>query len=145
MGQSWVFFSLLAAISAAATIVLTKAGLKNVDSNLAFAIQSVLILLITWSVVLSQGKFGELHQIDQNAWIFLIAAGVTTSLSTLFSYYALTLGNASYVASLERMSLVFAIALSIIFLKEKFTWQLAVGAAMMIGGAVLVAWGEKPD
>lgn len=143
MGNSWIFFALLAAVSAAVTVVLTKAGLKNVDSNLAFAIQAVLILLITWTVVLSQGKFGDIQEISGKAWMFLIAAGVATTLSTLFSYYALKLGKASYVTSLERMSLVFAIALSVVFLKEKITWQLIVGALAMIGGAVLIAWGES--
>lgn len=143
MTQSWIFFALLAAVSAAMTIVLTKAGLKNVDSTLAFAIQAVLIVLITWTVVISQGNLGNIKDIDKKAWMFLIAAGVTTTLSTIFSYYALKLGKASYVTSLERLSIVFAVVLSIIFLKEKITWQLIVGAAIMIAGAVMVAWGEK--
>jgi len=143
MTQSWIFFALLAAVSAAMTIVLTKAGLKNVDSTLAFAIQAVLIVLITWTVVISQGNLGNIKDIDKKAWMFLIAAGITTTLSTIFSYYALKLGKASYVTSLERLSIVFAVVLSIIFLKEKITWQLIVGAAIMIAGAVMVAWGEK--
>ena len=135
----WVLWAVLAAISAALVIVLTKAGLKNVDSSLAFAIQAVLILLITWSVVVYQGNFSEWKTIEKNAWIFLLAAGVCTTLSTLFSYKALSLGKASYVATIERSSLVIAIVLSIIFLKEKLTWQIAVGGAVMIAGAVLIA------
>lgn len=135
----WILWAVLAAISAALVIVLTKAGLKNVDSSLAFAIQAVLILLITWSVVLYQGNFSEWKTIEKNAWIFLLAAGVCTTLSTLFSYKALSLGKASYVATIERSSLVIAIVLSIIFLKEKLTWQIAVGGAVMIAGAVLIA------
>jgi transporter family protein len=135
----WILWAVLAAISAALVIVLTKAGLKNVDSSLAFAIQAVLILIITWSVVLYQGNFNEWKTIEKNAWIFLLAAGVCTTLSTLFSYKALSLGKASYVATIERSSLVIAIVLSIIFLKEKLTWQIAVGGAVMIAGAVLIA------
>lgn len=135
----WVIWAILAAISAALVIVLTKAGLKNVDSSLAFAIQAILILVISWSVVLYQGNHGAWKEIEKNAWIFLIAAGVCTTLSTLFSYKALSLGQASYVATLERSSLVIAIILSVIFLKEKVTWQIIVGGTVMIAGAALIA------
>jgi transporter family protein len=135
----WITWALLAAVSAALVVVLTKAGLKNVDSSLAFAIQSIMILLITWSVVTYQGNFSDLKQIDTKGWILLILAGVATSLSTLFSFKALSMGPASYVTVVERLSLVFAIIMSIIFLKEKLTWQLAVGVTIMIGGAVLIA------
>jgi len=135
----WVLWAVLAAISAALVIVLTKAGLKNVDSSLAFAIQAVLILIISWGVILYQGNLSTWKEIERNAWIFLLAAGVCTSLSTLFSYKALSMGPASMVATIERSSLVVAIVLSIIFLKEKITWQIVVGGATMIAGAVLIA------
>jgi len=141
----WVLWAVLAAISAALVIVLTKAGLKNVDSSLAFAIQSVLILAITWGVVLYQGNFSDLKGIEKNAWIFLLVAGVCTSLSTLFSYKALSMGPASYVATIERSSLVIAIVLSIIFLKEKVTWQIVVGGVVMIAGAVLIALSDTGE
>lgn len=135
----WILWAVLAAISAALVIVLTKAGLKNVDSSLAFAIQAVIILLITWGVVLFQGNFSALKGIEKHTWIFLLLAGVCTSLSTLFSYKALSMGPASYVATIERMSLVIAVVLSIIFLKEKLTWQIVVGGTVMVAGAVLIA------
>lgn len=139
----WILWALSAAICAALVIVLTKAGLKNVDSSLAFAIQSIFILLITWGVVLVQGNFSDLKEIDNKAWILLICAGIATTLSTLFSFKALTMGPASYVVTIERLSLVFAIILSIVFLKEKITWQLVTGAAIMVAGAVLVALSES--
>ncbi|MEJ2884215.1 EamA family transporter [Pedobacter sp. GR22-6] len=138
----WVLWAILAAVSAALVIVLTKAGLKNVDSSLAFAIQAVLIVAISWSVVMYQGNAGDWRQIERNGWIFLIAAGICTSLSTLFSYKALSMGNASHVATIERLSLVIAIVLSVIFLKEKITWQIIVGGSVMIAGAVLIALSE---
>ncbi|RZK62586.1 MAG: EamA family transporter [Pedobacter sp.] len=141
----WVLWAMLAAISAALVIVLTKAGLKNVDSSLAFAIQAVLILLITWGVVFYQGNFSDWKGIEKNAWIFLLSAGVFTSLSTLFSYKALSMGPASYVATIERTSLVIAIVLSIIFLKEKITWQIVVGGTVMIAGAVLIALSDSAE
>jgi transporter family protein len=135
----WIIWAVLAAISAALVIVLTKAGLKNVDSNLAFAIQSVFIFCITWSIVTVQGNLAGLKEIESKAWVLLILAGVATTLSTLFSYKALSLGNASYVATIERSSLVIAIILSVIFLKEKITWQLVTGAVLIIAGAILIA------
>lgn len=141
----WILWAMLAAVSAALVIVLTKAGLKNVDSSLAFAIQSILILTITWSVVMYQGNFTALKEIDKHAWIFILSAGLFTTLSTLFSYKALSLGPASYVVTIERTSLVIAILLSVIFLKEKITWQLIVGAGVMIAGAMLIALSEQPE
>ncbi|GGE38701.1 transporter family protein [Pedobacter psychrotolerans] len=141
----WILWAVLAAISAALVIVLTKAGLKNVDSSLAFAIQAVLILLITWGVVIYQGNVGDWKGIEKNDWIFLLAAGVFTSLSTLFSYKALSMGPASYVATIERSSLIFAIILSIFFLKEKITWQIVVGGIAIIGGAMLIALSDPGE
>lgn len=139
----WIVWALLAAISAALVVVLTKAGLKNVDSNLAFAIQAVFIFCITWTIVTVQGNFEELKQIENKAWILLILAGIATTLSTVFSYKALAIGPAAYVTTVERLSLVIAVILSIIFLKEKLTWQLVVGVCVMIGGAVLIAMSES--
>lgn len=138
----WIIWAILAAISAALVIVLTKAGLKNVDSNLAFAVQSVFIFCITWGIVTIQGNLSGIKEIENRAWVLLILAGLATTLSTLFSYKALSIGPASYVATIERSSLVIAIILSIIFLKEKITWQLVTGAVLIIAGAVLIALSE---
>jgi bacterial/archaeal transporter family protein len=141
----WALWAICAAVSAALVIVLTKAGLKNVDSSLAFAIQAILILAITWSVVVYQGNAADWKQIETKAWILLILAGIFTSLSTLFSYKALSMGPASYVVTIERSSLVIAIVLSIIFLKEKVTWQIVVGGTVMIAGAVLIAFSGQGE
>lgn len=138
----WILWASLAAISAALVTVLTKAGLKNVDSSLAFALQSILIFTITWSVVAWQGTFSGIKEMDSKTWILLALAGVATSLSTLFSFKALSMGEASYVTTIERSSLVIAILLSVLFLKEKITWQLIVGAILIISGAVIIAFSQ---
>jgi len=135
----WIVWAILAALSAALVIVLTKAGLKNVDPNLAFAVQAVLIVLITWAVVSFKGNIGDLRMIEYNDWLLLIGAGVATTLSTLFSYKALSQGHASAVVTIERSSLVFALILSVVFLKEKLTWQIVVGAILVLAGAILIA------
>jgi transporter family protein len=138
----WILWASLAAISAALVTVLTKAGLKNVDSSLAFALQSILIFTITWSVVAWQGTFSGIKEMDSKTWILLALAGVATSLSTLFSFKALSMGEASYVTTIERSSLVIAILLSVLFLKEKITWQLIVGALLIISGAIIIAFSQ---
>ncbi|WP_256002598.1 EamA family transporter [Pedobacter deserti] len=135
----WIVWAVLASLSAALVIILTKAGLKNVDSSLAFAIQAVLILSISWSVVLFQDTQGTLKDIDRKAWIFLISAGVATTLSTLFSYKALSMGPSSFVVTIERTSLVFTLILSVIFLKEKLSWQLVLGGVLVLSGAIIIA------
>jgi transporter family protein len=135
----WILYAVLAALSAALVMILTKIGLKNVDSSLAFAIQAVLILSITWSVVLYQGNHTTIKDIESKAWMMLLLAGVFTTLSTLFSYKALSMGPSSFVVTIERTSLVFTLVLSVIFLKEKLTWQLVTGGALILSGAILIA------
>lgn len=135
----WIVFSLLAALTAAVVVTLSKAGIKNVDSSLAFAIQSVLIVLVAWSVVAWQGNLPNVAAIDRRSWAFLIAAGVITCVSSLLSFRALSLGNASRVSPLDKVSLVFAIVLSVVFLKEKVSWQVLLGAGLMVVGAVVIA------
>ena len=139
----WIVFSLLAAISAACAIVLSKAGLKKVDPNLAFAVQAIMILSISWGTVFFQKKSFELGKIDQNSWLYLLSAGVITCLSSLFQFNALKLGDASLVSSIERLSLVFAIILSVIFLKEQLNWRVIVGAMLMIGGALMITLSRR--
>lgn len=139
----WIVFALLAALSAGVAVVLSKAGLKNLDSSLAFAIQSILILLISWAAAFWQKAIPSISGIDKRTWMFLVAAGVATTLSSLFTFRALKLGEASLVTSLERLSLVFAIVFAVIFLKEKLNWQIVLGIILMIGGAVLIGLSQE--
>ena len=134
----WIVFSLLGALSAAIVVTLSKAGVKNTDSSVAFAVQSVLILLVSWGVVAYQGNLGEVAKIDRRTWIFLVVAGVITCLSSLFTFQALKLGDASRVSPLERISLVFAIVFAVIFLKERINWQVILGALLMAAGAFII-------
>lgn len=135
----WILFACLAAVSAAVVVTLSKAGIKNVDSSLAFAIQSVLIFIVSWSVVIFQGNLPDVTRIEKRVWIYLIIAGVVTCLSSLFSFRALKLGNASQVSPITNTSLLFAVILAAVFLKEKVSWQVVVGAILMGAGAVMIA------
>lgn len=134
----WIIYSLLAAFTAACAIVLSKAGLKKSDPNVAFAIQSILILVISWSVVLFRKKLPELGKIEPVAWKYLIVAGILTCISSLFQFTALKLGDAALVSAIERLSLVFAIILSVLFLREQLNWKIVSGATLMIIGALVI-------
>jgi transporter family protein len=139
----WILFSLLAALTAAVVVTLSKAGIKNVDSSLAFAIQSVLIVIVAWSVVIGQGNLSDLNRIDRRSWIFLGIAGVVTCLSSLLSFRALKLGDASRTSSLDKVSLVFSVLLAVFFLKEKVNWQVILGVVLMGAGAVVIAMARE--
>jgi bacterial/archaeal transporter family protein len=135
----WAVYALLAALAGAVMATLTKAGLKGVDSSVGLAVQSVLILLIAWGMVAFQGNLGQLGKLDRRSWTYLLLAGVVTGVSSLFLYRALKLGNASRVVPLDRLSLVFAILLGGVFLKEKVDWQVMVGGGLMAVGALIIA------
>ncbi|RSK29889.1 EamA family transporter [Hymenobacter metallilatus] len=141
----WIVFSLLAALSAAIVVTLSKVGVKNIEASVAFAIQSVLIVSVAWGVVAWQGHLGQVAEIDRRTWLFLVAAGVLTCLSSLFSFQALKLGQASRTSSFDKISLVFSILLAVFFLKEKVTWQVIMGAALMAGGALLIAFTRESN
>ena len=124
-------------------VTLSKAGIKDVDPALGFAIQSVLIIIVAWGVVLSQGKLSGLGKIDQRSWIFLVAAGILTCVSSLFSFHALKIGEAARTSSLDKVALVFSVTFAVLFLKEKINWQVIVGVILMASGAIFIALARK--
>ena len=135
----WVIFALLGALLAGIAVVLSKAGIKDMDPILAFAVQSIFILIVSWAVAFFQKPSASIANLDKKTWIFLISAGVATCLSSIFTFLALKLGQASLTTSIERLSLVFAVVLAVIFLKEKLNWQIILGIVLMIGGAILIS------
>ena len=135
----WVWYALLSALAAAVMATITKAGLRSVDSNVGLAVQSVLILLIAWGTVAFQGNLGQLAQLDRSSWACPLVGGVVTGVASLLLYRALKLGDAARVVPLDRLSLVFAIVLGGVFLKEKIGWQVIVGGGLMAVGAVVIA------
>ena len=143
----WIVFALLAALMSAVVVTLSKAGLRNVPPSLAFAVQAVLIVVVSWGTVLWQNLLPEIGKMERKSWAFLIAAGVLTAASSLLSFRALSIGDASRVSPLTNVALVFSVTLAAIFLKEKITWQVMFGAALMASGALVIALAkpaEKP-
>ena len=143
MKYLWLIFALGGAVTAAIVVTLSKAGIKNVHPNLAFAIQSVFILLIAWTVAAWNGNLKGIGQIDGKTWVFLILAGIISGLSSLLTFRALKLTDSSIVSPIERLSLVFAILFAVVFLRERINWQIAIGALLMAGGAVIIALAKK--
>mgnify|MGYP002776996718 CR=1 FL=1 len=135
----WIVFSLLAAFTAACVVTLTKVGVQKVAPSVAFAVQAVLMLVVSWGLVVGRGRLPELAHVDRRTWGFLVAAGVLTTLSSLFSFQALKLGPAGGAGTLDKVSLVFVLILAAVFLKEKLSWQVIAGAGLMLVGAVLIA------
>jgi len=135
----WVVYALLAAMAGALVAVLTKVGLKTVDGGVALAVQSVLILVISWGVVAVRGRLAEVGGIDATAWPYLLGAGVMITASYLLIFRALELGDAARVVPLDRLSLVFALLLGAVLLKERVSWQVAVGGVLMAVGALVIA------
>lgn len=134
----WKWYAILSAIFAALTAIFAKIGIRNVDSNLATAIRTCVILLITWGIVIVSNGLGGVKELTKTNWAFLILSGVATGLSWLFYFRALQLGDASKVAPIDKLSVVITIFLSFIILKETISWKVLLGALMIAGGSLVI-------
>jgi len=137
----WIFYALLSAIFAALTAIFAKLGLKDINSDLATAIRTAIILVITWAIVLFRGNAGNMiNSLSRNNWLFLILSAVATGLSWLFYYRALQIGKAGEVAVIDKSSLVFTILLAFLFLKEPLTPRLLLGGGLVAVGMLITVW-----
>ena len=137
--MSWYLDAFLSAVFAALTSIFAKIGIKNVDSNLATAIRTTVILLFTWGIVFSQKTAISLPQIEKTSWIFLILSALATGLSWLFYFYALKIGEANKVVPIDKLSLVLTIIFAGLILKERITPQTVLGSILMTLGAITIA------
>lgn len=137
--MNWFIWALLSAFFAGLTAILAKVGVENIDSNMATAIRTVVILIFAWSVALWTDH-EPLSSVGKRTWIFLILSGIATGLSWLCYFRALQLGEASRVAPVDKLSVVVAIALAVIFLHERMTWHHWVGGALILSGAIILAY-----
>lgn len=134
----WWIYALLSALFAALTAIFAKVGIKDVDSDLATAIRTVIILLIAWAIAIVRGGAGTIGQLNKTNWTFLILSGCATGLSWIFYFKALKLGEVSQVAPVDKLSVALAIILSVVFLGEQLTWKTAAGAALIITGTLVL-------
>ena len=137
--MNWIIAASLSAFFAALTAILAKIGVKEVDSNLATAIRTIVILLFAWGIVFFNGTYKELGTINRTALIFLVFSGIATGLSWLFYFRALQLGEASKVVPIDKLSLVLTIIFAALFLKEKLSLQVGIGAILMTLGTIIIA------
>ncbi len=138
----WKLYAILAALFASLTAIFAKIGVKDVDSNLATAIRTVVIFFITWGIVIASNRLGEVRELTKNNWTFLILSGVATGLSWLFYFKALQLGDASKVAPIDKLSVVFTILLAFIILKEPFSPRVLFGGLLIAGGSLVILMGK---
>ena len=134
----WKWYAILSAIFASLTAIFAKIGIKNVDSNLATAIRTCIILFITWGIVIAGNDVSGIKVLTKTNWLFLILSGVATGLSWLFYFKALQLGEASKVAPIDKLSVVFTIFLSFIILKEQISWKVILGGLLIAGGSLVI-------
>ena len=134
----WIVYALLSALFAALTSILAKVGIENVNSNLATAVRTTVVLVMAWGIVFLTGKQHEVANIGQRSLIFLLLSGCATGLSWLFYYRALQLGDASKVVPLDKLSVVISMVLAFVFLQEKLTAQALVGGALIAAGTLVL-------
>ena len=134
----WWIFALLSAFFAALTAIFAKVGIQGVDTDLATAIRTVVILIIAWAIAIFRGGASTIHSLTKHNLIFLCLSGIATGLSWIFYFKALQLGKVSQVAPVDKMSVAIAIVLAVIFLGEPLTVKTALGALLIIGGTLVL-------
>ena len=137
-GKGWLFWAILSAVFASLTAILGKIGIAGIESNLGTAIRTVVVLLMAWAIVFSQGTHKDIHHIDKKSWLFLALSGLATGGSWLFYYRALQEGPASIVAPIDKLSIIFTVAFSYVFLKEKLSPKALLGLLILTAGTLLL-------
>lgn len=137
--MTWLYWALLSALFAGLTAVLAKVGVKGVDSNLATAIRTTVVLVFAWDVAALSTPV-NFAAIPRKASLFVVLSGLATGLSWLCYFRALQLGEASRVAPVDKLSVVIAIASAALFLHERLTWQHWVGGSLIVCGTIVVAY-----
>jgi len=134
----WFAFALGSAVFAALTAIFAKVGIEGVDSNLATAVRTLVVLVMAWAIVLVTGVQGGLASISAKSWVFLVLSGLATGASWLCYYRALQLGQASLVVPIDKLSLVITLVLAVVLLREQLTARGVVGAVLVTVGAIVM-------
>lgn len=134
----WFVFALLSAVFAALTSVLAKVGIDGVNSNLATALRTCVVLAMAWLMVFITHAQNGIGSIGRKSWVFLILSGLATGASWLCYYKAIQMGSVSKVAPIDKLSVVITLILAVVFLHEDFTAKSAIGAALITAGTILM-------
>ena len=138
--MTWVFYAILSAFFASLVAIFGKIGIKGVDSNLAVAIRTVIIVFFAWAIVAVQGNAGDLFKISRYSYVFIILSAIATGLSWLFYYKALQLGEASRVAPIDKLSVALTVIMAFVFLGEKATPGNVIGGILVTAGVLATAF-----
>lgn len=140
----WFIFALLSAVFAALTSILAKVGINGVNSNLATAIRTVVVVIMAWGIVFLTNAQNGLFGISRKSWLFLILSGLATGASWLCYYKALQIGEASKVVPIDKLSVVITLILAFVFLHETFTTKSLIGCILIgVGTLIMVLWFQK--
>lgn len=134
----WLVFALLSALFAALTSILAKVGIEGVNSNLATAIRTVVVVIMAWGMVFLTNAQGGITEISKKSWIFLILSGLATGISWLCYYKALQMGETSKVVPIDKLSVVITLVLAFVFLHEKFTPKSLIGCILIAAGTLVM-------
>jgi len=134
----WILYAVLSALFAAVTSILVKIGIRDVNTNLATAIRTVVVLLMAWGIVFITGKQHDIMRIEQKSWLFLILSGIATGLSWLFFYKALQLGEASKVIPIDKLSVVISMVMAFVILGEKANVKSIIGGLLITAGTIIM-------
>src|SRR4051794_8566575 len=137
--MNWIIWALLSALFAALTAVFAKVGVRGIDSNLATAIRTTVIVVFTWGMAATFGNVTELRTYPRRTWVFLVLSGLATGMSWLCYFRALQLGEASRVAPIDKLSVVFVIILACLFFGEPMTGKLVLGGTLILAGSLILA------
>ena len=140
MSASWVFWAILSAVFAAATALLAKVGVEHIDSNLATAIRTTVVLVFTWGIALGLNAHRGLPAIGRRSWVFLVLSGLCTGLSWLCYFRALQMGPVSGVAPIDKLSVALVIVAGWLFFGESMSPAKIVGGALVTAGALVIAF-----
>jgi transporter family protein len=138
--MQWFFWALASAFFAGLTAFLAKIGVSELNSNLATAIRTFVVLIFSWAIVLATSGGVDLHVISRKTWIFLVLSGIATGLSWLCYFRALQIGELSKVAPVDKLSVVMAMALGVLFHHERLTAREGIGGFFIAAGALILAW-----
>lgn len=136
--DSWVIYAILSAIFAALTSILAKIGISDINSNLATAIRTIVVLIMAWGIVFMTGAQSGIQDITAKSWIFLVLSGIATGLSWLFYYKALQLGDTSKVVPIDKFSVVISMILAFVILKEDLTFKTVMGGILITAGTFVM-------
>ena len=136
----WALYALLSAFFASLTAIFAKIGVKDVDTDLATAIRTVVILILAWGIVFFRNGISSMHTLTRYNLTFLVLSGIATGCSWVFYFKALQMGKVSVIAPIDKLSLALTLVLSFVFLKEPMTPRVLAGAGLILAGTLVLVW-----